>query len=323
MVSSGLVRMGAWLLWLPLMAAGVWAPLTARAQEPPRIAVFQTARDDAALRELAQALDPVLLAALNQFPELHVGSQPALDLPAMQLAIDCVGDSAECLHAVAKQASTDGIVAPMLRRVGRETVVTLLYFDARGTGVMKAATRRYAGDNFEAKLFDEVPAMLRELFGLAPDAGKAAPGTNENTAGAPGAAPAATAPAGPSEEPVAPRASPPLVPIVVTAVGVVLVGAGVAFGLAAKSSEDAYAKLPLTTAAQARAADDKLSSGKTQATLANIGLIAGGAAVALGITLWVLHGKGGSGEASASLAPSVGLGHAGLILSGHWPAGSL
>jgi hypothetical protein len=323
MATLGLGRIGVSALLTWWMAAALCAPQIVHADDSPRIAVFQTARDDAALRELAQALDPVLLAALNQFPSLHVGSRPALDLPAMQLAIDCVGDSAECLHAVAKQAATEGIVAPLLRRVGRETVVALLYFDARGTGVMKGVTRRYAGDNFEAKLFDEVPAMLRELFGIAPESNQpaAAPAAGP-AAGAQAPAPAAQAST--TLQPTAsPRASPPVVPIVVTAVGVVLVGVGAAFGLAAKSSEDVYARLAVNTPAQARAAEDKLGGGKTQATLANVGFITGGLAVALGVTLWVLHGKSGSGEASAALAPSVGFGHAGLTLSGHWSAGSL
>ncbi|HEY2735839.1 MAG TPA: hypothetical protein VGI70_17700, partial [Polyangiales bacterium] len=96
--------------------------IRARADDPLRVALFKTASDDASLQALAAAVDPVLLSELSNVPNLEIGARPALDLPSMQLAIDCVGETAECLTSAAKQAQAEGLIAPTVRKLGAELV---------------------------------------------------------------------------------------------------------------------------------------------------------------------------------------------------------
>src|SRR4051794_26246109 len=102
------------LLVVPLLVVAS----NARADEPLRIALFKTASEETSLQALAAAIDPVLLSELGNVPDLQIAARPALDLPSMQLAIDCVGETADCLAQAAKQAQADGLVAPVVRKLG-------------------------------------------------------------------------------------------------------------------------------------------------------------------------------------------------------------
>src|SRR5262249_36336620 len=98
----------------------------------------------------------------------------------------------------------------------------------------------------------------------------------------------------PSEPPPIAADKPSLVlPIVLGAAGVALIGAGVGLGLAANATEDSYAKLHVTDATDASKADNKLSSASTCATLADVGFALGGAALAAGVIVFVLQRRGG------------------------------
>src|SRR4051794_30020732 len=88
----------------------------AHAQPRTQLALFKTAAEDADLGELASAIDPVVLSALGEVAQVQINARPALDLPSMQLAIDCVGETADCLRAAARQAEADGLLAPSVRR---------------------------------------------------------------------------------------------------------------------------------------------------------------------------------------------------------------
>jgi hypothetical protein len=121
----------------------------------------------------------------------------------------------------------------------------------------------------------------------------------------------------PAHEPAEPGAV-PLVPIIVTAAGVALIGAGIGFGLAADASEDDYAKAKLDSRAHVDSAIDDLDRAQTQALLSNIGFIAGGAVTALGVVLLALE-LGAEPEAEhAQLVPEFGPGRLGLALHGHF-----
>ena len=79
-----------------IAAASVWllqcAPI-AQAQAPLRAAVFKTAVEQSALTQLAAALDPLLAEQLGKAKQLSIVATPALDLPGLQLAVDCVGET--------------------------------------------------------------------------------------------------------------------------------------------------------------------------------------------------------------------------------------
>ena len=288
---------------------------SAQADAPLRVALFKTASDDPSQRALAEAIDPVLLSELGDVPGLEVAARPALDLPSMQLAVDCVGETAECLTLAAKQAQADGLVAPMVRKVGSEVVVTLLLHDARKQIAITAATRRFSGQQVDQDVLDAISGMVRELFGVAPAQTAAAAPLDTQVA------PEPEAPLDSTQGPPPTAAKPlPIVPIVLGAVGVVLIGAGTGFGLAAKSSEDEYAKLKIgrDDTAAAKRAEDKYDSAATSALLSNVSFGLGGAAVAAAIVLLIVDMSANHEAAptSARLSVSSQLGR--LALTGAW-----
>jgi hypothetical protein len=94
----------------------------------------------------------------------------------------------------------------------------------------------------------------------------------------------------------------PLGPIIVAGAGVALIGTSVVFGLAAKSSEDDYANAPVTTREEIDAANDTLGTAQSQATISNVTLGVGLAAVA-GAAVWWLLDDGSERPVSAAAVP--------------------
>ena len=298
------------LLILSVVVAGQLAA-TARAEEPVNVAVFRAGAKDAALRPLAEALGPVVLGELDKIESVKVSARPPLDLHATQLALDCIGETGACLRTVAEQAASDAVLSPSIERAGDETVVTLLYFDARGQGELKSSTRRYSGTDVERAALDAVPVMLRELFGIAapepPAAEPAAPAAQQDVI---------ESDLGP-QEPEAERTMFPAAPVAVTAAGVVFLGVGIAFGLMAKATEDEYADTTPVTEDQVDTAIDKFDEAETQATIANVGIGVGAAVIVVGAALWVVElSSDGDEGAGAWLAPRLAPGHAGVTFSG-------
>jgi hypothetical protein len=158
--------------------------------------------------------------------------------------------------------------------------------------------------------------MVRELFGLqsAPIDQPASP-----PATAPSEAPELSSETSP---PVAVAKPLPVLPIVIGAVGVALIAAGVGFGMSAKSNEDAYAKLkiPQGDTAAAGRAQAKIDSAATQAMLSNVGFGVGAAAVAAGIVLFVLQSQSGDDHDAAQAGSGMRLASrmGQLTLSGSW-----
>jgi hypothetical protein len=297
---------------LLLAVAGVLQiAASARAQQALNVAVFRTGTKDAALKPLAEALDPVVLGELQEIDGVTVSARPPLDLQATQLALDCIGETSTCLRTVAEQAVADVVLSPSIDRAGEETVVTLLYFDARGEGGLETATRRHTGPDVERAALDAVPAMLRELFGGAetlpavePASPAARPTLSESDFGL--------------EEPRTSQSAFPPVPVAITAAGVVVLGVGVAFGLMSNATEDEYGNAPVPiTEAEVIAVNDTFDRAETQATIANIGYGVGGAAIALGVTLWILELSDDDGEREgAFFSPRLTPEQVGLTLHG-------
>ena len=295
---------------------------SAASVQPGKLALMPSASDDSAARELATALDPVVLAQLEAVVGVTAAARVALDLPAMEIALDCVGETPECLRAVVAQTNTDSLLAPSVQTAGNEQVVTLLYYDARGQGELRSVVRRHHGPNVQRAALDAVPGMLRELFGIA-EATPAAP-PSEQPSSEPAAAPDNAIE--PAVEPAQARPF-PIAPVIVGAVGVVLIGVGTAFGLAANASEKKYAGYDPTVeeheAARASAdqAVDAYDKGHTQALISNITVVAGAAALATG-AVWLiveLSSDGGPEETSpagVALSPRVAPGQLGIALHG-------
>jgi len=168
---------------------------------------------------------------------------------------------------------------------------------------------------------------------IAPEGGKAAV---EVEIGAPVASPAlpAAAPppvpsAAPLPEPARPapeaRAAQPSftslrkASVVVAILGVGGVTAGAIFGAKSSSLKDQANQLCPAAACADAGAVQKTKEAQRDALKANIGFIAGGAAIAAGVTLWILGAPSSQeSDRALSLAPNVGGDQVGLLLAGRF-----
>lgn len=307
---------------LALLVANVVTALPARADDPPvNVALFKTAADDASLTDLAAALDPVVSSELSDVAAIAINARPAIDLWSTQLAIDCVGESADCLSAAAKQADAQGLLAPSIAKEGDAVSVSLLYFAAPGAPP-RTAKRRYTGEKIGEQALSGVHALVVELFGepqtaTRPRAGTNVPPDGEGEAEA-GLQPTAATPA------KAKPAGIPVAPVVLGAVGVAFLGTGIGFGLAANATDDEYNKIRVTDRTSANAAVDKEKAAKSQATVANVTIAVGAAAViGAGILLyWQLSERKSDAQSkqksNVALTPQVGPRQVGLAVAGAW-----
>ncbi|HET6335515.1 MAG TPA: hypothetical protein VFG30_19950 [Polyangiales bacterium] len=300
---------------LALLVANVMTSSLVRAQEQPlRVALFKTAADDPSLADFATALDPLVSSKLSEFASVTIAARPALDLPSMQLAIDCVGETADCLNAAAKQADADSLLAPSVTRDQNAVVVTLLHFDP-ALGVARTVHRRYEGERVGEQALSGVDGMLAELFGedipaSQPQVAPATPATE--TAPPPLAAPPTRAkPAGV-----------PFASVILGGFGVALVGTGIAFGVMSNASHNAFLDIDVTDADSAHSAIAKENAAQDQATVANVTLGLGVAAiVGAGVLLyWQLKERNSDSkpQSHVSLAPRIAPREAGLTLTAAW-----
>jgi hypothetical protein len=279
-------------------------PRPVHAQELLRVALFKSASDQPELRQLAAAVDSVLHGELGEVPALEVAALPALDLPGLQLAIDCVGETPECLRSAATQAGAEGLVAPSLTKSGTVVVLQLLLFDPRSASPIKAVTRNIEGQQDDRQALDALPGMVRELFDLP-----------EKTV-APEAQPE-PAPLPSEPPPLAAKRPSLLVPIILGGVGVALIGAGAVVGAVGESAQNDYQGRHVTNTTEADAAYHKYKVANTCATLADIGFAVGGAAIVAGVLVFVIqHGKASSEHARAGTRVELGL--SGLKLKSTW-----
>jgi hypothetical protein len=107
-----------------------------------------------------------------------------------------------------------------------------------------------------------------------------------------------------------------LIGLVTGGAGIVLLGAGAAFGLIAKSKfsdSDAYCTAPENGTCK-QAGLDLRSSGMAAATVSTAAFIVGGVAVAGGTVIYLTAPK----ATSVTLAPTIGPRAAGLVMQGTW-----
>jgi hypothetical protein len=298
-----------------LCAAGLCARASAQSKPAlPRAVVLTTSGAQASS---AGALDSVIQSALEELDVVNIVAKPGLDLSAVQLVIDCVAETSQCLRAVTTQQAADVLIAPSLARTASELVLSFLRFDARGDGEMRRVSRRQPGQVLSSATLDAVPEMLRELFDLPPV---------PKPAETPATAPSDTLP-GPSPLPEPPMEAPsaqrgaPLGPLLLAAGGVLVIGSAAVLGATVKSSQHEYDKItqaPMPTRDQIDQALDTRDSARTRATLTNVLLGVGSAGlVAAGIWLAVdlTRPPERAFDGSARLAPWVGPHQLGLVLT--------
>ncbi|AKF10473.1 hypothetical protein [Sandaracinus amylolyticus] len=294
-----------WVVF-PLVIASLSLARPAHAQEMPRASLLQTGRSGGIEEGTARATDRMLRERIDSLHVVDVSGAVVLDLEQVQLAFGCMGESVSCLEQVAHELDVQVLVVPSLDRAGDEIVATLLRFDARD-GSQQRVVRRVQSD---AALLQEVEPMLRELFGLPPQAEGQGTlvGTPEGERD--------TTPVAPVREPagISPW------PIVVMSVGALaLVGGGIA---GAMSSDDASAfrDADPSTQAEADEAHDRLSRAETEATAANVLFVSGGVLLAGGLA-WLLAAGREDGSSVFALAPYAGPEGGGVVMAGRFALG--
>jgi hypothetical protein len=315
-------------LWLcSLLSLLVAAPVIAQpsaAGAHPSAVVLSTAGGHAS----ARALDSVLSAALDDLKVVNVVARPGMDLGAVQLALDCVAETPQCLRLVTSQHEAEMLVAPTLARISNELVLTLLRFDAR-SGKTQRVLKRQAGQTLSSDTLDAVPDLLRELFGLPAkvETPPPAPTPAEPAKPAAGEGPInEPLPEPPMEAPSAERKV-PVGPLLLGGGGVLLIGAGLVMGITVLNLESQYRDVTMTdlqslsrrdAEAVVDQANDYKSSGETNAVISNVFLGLGGAVlIASGIWFAVELSKRPPRyeDQQVRVAPMLGRHELGLVLT--------
>ena len=278
----------------------------------------------------ARALDSVISAGLDDLNVVNVVARPGLDLGAVQLALDCVAETPQCLRIVTTQHEADVLVAPTLARISNELVLTLLRFDAR-TGKTQRVLKRQPGQTLSSDTLDAVPALLRELFDLPPKeetpppAAKAEPKPDLMPSDNISPTLSEPLPEPPMEAPSEARKF-PVGPLLLGGGGVILMGAGLIMGLTVMSAEDSYVEATRRVASAQNADDGEAAvreangykdTGEANAVITNVFLGIGSAVVvASGIWLAVeLTSRSRHDDSQVKLSPMIGRNELGLVLT--------
>ncbi len=276
------------LLLLAVTVASTTGVRPAAAQSGPRTAVLQTKASVGVPEGFGDALERVVRARLDALHPVRVAATPDLDLADLQLAVGCVGESDQCLRAVAEQLRVDALLIPNAEQAGDTLVAGITYFDGRPGGTTKHVVRRATGEGADNELLDAVDPMLREVFDLPPPtaAEQAALRAQSHTVRAEAAH--ASGPGGSGPQATEPTSPVHLVPFVVGGLGVAALVVGAVFGGLSSSNEDAWSTAPTGTGPQVDAALTLRDRARGQATAANIMLGVGAGLIVVGTVLFFL-----------------------------------
>ncbi|HTU59142.1 MAG TPA: hypothetical protein VMF89_11925 [Polyangiales bacterium] len=256
-----------------------------------RIALFKTASSPE-LAPLTAALDPELQAEVGKVQRVSVGAVPPLDLPSLQLALDCVGETPDCLSVATERSKVDGLLSPSLARTGGSIVLSLLLYNPQASSPMQVVTRSFPNDTSEAAVIDGAKSLVRELFGVVEPAPLEEPPPPAPTVAPPEATPEVPPP--PAAEHVThpePRQS-LVLPIVLGAAGVAVIGLGIGVGVASNNTESRYGDMRVRSETDAGDTDDLLSRARTESTIANIAFGVGAAScIAAGVVYFLQRNK--------------------------------
>jgi hypothetical protein len=275
----------------------------------PNAVLFSTAGSRASIGPL----DSVIQAQLEKLGVVNVAARPGMDLNAVQLAIDCVSETPQCLRAVANQTQAQVLIAPSLQNTQSELVLSLLRFDATN-GQMRRVLRRQPGTTLKPETLDSVPSMLRELFNIPEPAPQPAPVASETKLNVPETEAAPLPPIiEPPQEP-APSAKLPLGPFLLAGGGALVLGGGAVVGAMMLSTQDDYNSFRVSNTGDVSKALDLGDKAKTEAVIADVLYGVGGAMmVAGGIWLAVaLSQPARRDDWQTAVVPAIGPGQLGF-----------
>jgi hypothetical protein len=292
----------------------------AAAQAPLRAAVFKTSVEQNALTPLAAALDPVLAEQLGKATQLTIVATPALDLPSLQLAVDCVGETPSCLALAAERSQADGVISPSLSRTETEIIFSLLLFDPqRRANPQRIVTKRVPREAGDSAVLSAAVDLVREVFGIAspPPPPTAEPAMPQPLT----AAPEIQQPPHDSTwdaEPRPQRGRSLIAPISLGIVGAIGIGMGIAFGVASQNAEDAYAKQRVINPTNAARADERYDSASRSAMIADISFGVGAAALVAATIVWIVQRPKRDADALSPTRTRLALSPGHLSLQGAW-----
>ena len=284
------------------------------------------------------AIEDALRGTLRDTRRFEVMPAAALDLEAVQLAIDCPEQSARCLREAARRLKAELLWVPALSRRDGHARLKVLYFDARSGAEPRSAEREHARDAKGATDFrSELPAMVRELLSSAERDEKAAavvpkpegaePAESQRSAADEGGVHGDDADEVSGQSPAKAVTSPspseagqplPWGPILLGGGGVVVVAAGLISFAMMSATEDAYARRVVDSRRQAELAEEERSRGKTQAVVTSVLLGTGLTAIAAAGVWLALELRADDDDAHAALTPLLTTHSAGVVLSMPW-----
>ncbi|MFO0684481.1 MAG: hypothetical protein U0234_20675 [Sandaracinus sp.] len=280
--------------WTPMLAS-IAIMLSARgaaAQERPAATILTTQLTGVEPGEGA-AFDRTLRARLDALQVVRTEGAVALDLEQIQLALGCMGETTECLSAVAAETGTPIIVVPSLAAAGSTVVATVLVYDGRDQTMRRGTREVTASDT--AALLGGVEGLLREVFGLPPVA--------EHEADEPPTTPAASH-------------SLSIAPPIVIGIGALALLAGAIVGGLSLADASTFQSTRFSTQAEVDAGLDGLLARQRAEAFAADGLLIGGAVVAVAGLVWMLVAGNDDGSSPLALAPIAGPSEVGLALAG-------
>lgn len=255
-----------------------------------------TAPDTAAF---ADSIDATLVRDLSGIAGIDQPQLSPIEYEEVQLAVGCVGQTRECLSAIAGMSQVSGLIVRSLSQAGTALQLDLVYFDTSSQDEPARASATGDAD----QLVDQVPVLVRRLFGIpeVPVPAVAAASAEESDGAATAAAPARASDRGTGGINGLTLAS-----IVTLAVGAGVGVAGIVVGASSAASFDDYKRTNVTdreSATEASAAYDDASS---QATVANVLIPIGGALLIGGAILLVVGLSSDDDDAATqvSVAPS-------------------
>lgn len=264
------------------------APAAAQEAELPAAAVLETHASASVPEGTSGAVDRMIRARLDGLSIVRTSSGVALDLSEVQLALGCVGETAECLTPVANELSVRLLLIPSLDSTDGELMLTITVFD-RENATLRRALRQASGENARTQLLDAIDGQLRELFGLPPP---------------------------PEVETPVPSNDPSPFPFVVMGVGVATIGIGGAMAALFVDAQSRYEMQMPRTRAEVDEANAIYAEAEAYAIAADVLFAAGGAIAIAGLVWMILDLTDSPSEESAALVPWIGPGIAGLAMQG-------
>lgn len=336
-------RFGATYIGLLLSFCAAWVVAVASAAHAQgstkRVGIVRST-GDAVPPSLATEVDEALVRELASLVDIHDPIVAPTSYESVQLALGCESESRECLASIAQTLQTDAVLVRSLHVDSAGlTTLDLSYFETSQQQEARAQATAPAGAT--TPVTAEMPRLVRRLFGVsdprATNAGASEPRA-EPTAPKPALTPearsstsraSADAPVQDEQHEGSAHGGSELRTWawVTTITGAVVLGTGAVIGLTAQGSWGDLEKTQPQTTSDARKIHDDFDSVETRATLANVLMPVGAAALATGIVLLIVDMTGESrgteqaaghateqGSTHLSLAPARGGGM--IVVSG-------